>query len=127
MKRIETLSELCRKLQVKNKDLSDDLKMAKTNLFNQGISLQFKSDIKETPKPRNEPRLRPQSPLKAKAADVTDDGEGKKNEEGEENENERDEEDDTPNGTVMNGGGAPSVDNDGSNDEGSCRSGLKMV
>ena len=51
-KRIETLSELCRKLQLKNKDLSDDLKMAKTMLFNQGITLQFKSDIKDSSSPK---------------------------------------------------------------------------
>merc|ERR1719242_1775371 len=44
-KRMETLTELCRKLQVKNKELSDDLKMAKGSLFNQGITLDFKSDM----------------------------------------------------------------------------------
>merc|ERR1712056_162130 len=45
-KKAETLSELCRKLQVKNKDLSDDLKMAKSSLFNAGVNLEFKSDVK---------------------------------------------------------------------------------
>merc|ERR1712129_591898 len=47
VKKSETLSELCRKLQMKNKDLSDDLKNAKSSLFNAGIVLEFKSDVKE--------------------------------------------------------------------------------
>jgi len=47
-KRIETLSELCRKLQVKNKDLMEDVKMAKQNLLEQGVALQFKSDLSES-------------------------------------------------------------------------------
>ena len=53
VKQMGTLSELCRKLQVKNKELSDDLKMAKTSLFNQGISLQFKSDTVASIKKEN--------------------------------------------------------------------------
>merc|ERR1712129_682444 len=44
VKKSETLSELCRKLQMKNKDLSQDLKNAKSSLFNAGIVLEFKSD-----------------------------------------------------------------------------------
>ena len=99
-KRIETLSELCRKLQVKNKDLSDDLKMAKTNLFNQGITLQFKSDVKEKSSPKkNELQSQLPSPLKPagrdnnnKAMDIK-----KKVKGDEEEDNERDEEDDAPN------------------------------
>merc|ERR1719242_2717617 len=50
-KRADTLSELCRKLQVKSKDLSDDLKAAKNYLSSLGITLQFKSDLKSDPKP----------------------------------------------------------------------------
>merc|ERR1711933_15006 len=53
VKRMDTLSELCRKLQLKNKDLSEDLKMAKSSLFNQGISLEFKSDKKENSKQKD--------------------------------------------------------------------------
>merc|ERR1711972_1119279 len=44
-KRSDTLSELCRKLQLKNKDLSDDLKTAKASLTDLGVTLQFKSDV----------------------------------------------------------------------------------
>merc|ERR1712129_680470 len=48
-KRMETLSELARKMQNKNKDLSHDLKQAKTRLFNAGaVDLVWKSD----PKPK---------------------------------------------------------------------------
>merc|ERR1711933_284794 len=42
-KRMETLSELCRKLQVKNREFCDDLKMAKSSLLQKGVELTFKS------------------------------------------------------------------------------------
>jgi len=67
-KRTDTLSELCRKLQLKNKDLTEDLKTAKSTLFNLGHAVHFKSDIKPPApkKPRKEPL--PEPPPKKKEA-----------------------------------------------------------
>jgi len=100
-KRMETLSELARKMQNKNKDLSDDLKQAKTHLFNAGaVDLVWKSD----PKPKEEVPAEAEAASEAAAtgtedvaatetetvaAAVTDDAESEKvcdEEEDEENE-----------------------------------------
>eukprot|EP01084_Bolivina_argentea_P278752 476359_1 len=84
-KRIDTLSELCRKLQVKNKDLTEDLKMAKASLFNQGISLQFKSDVKTVVK-RKEKKVKMEDADGGRnEEDDTDDGVQENEEDGDSN------------------------------------------
>merc|ERR1711972_610005 len=78
-KRSDTLSELCRKLQLKNKDLSDDLKTAKASLTDLGVTLQFKSDVSS----KSESKSHSESTQQRHRED-----------ENEENDSDRDEEDD---------------------------------
>merc|ERR1711972_1093958 len=82
-KRSDTLSELCRKLQLKNKDLSDDLKTAKASLTDLGVTLQFKSDVSSKSESKSEFKSHSESTQQRHRED-----------ENEENDSDRDEEDD---------------------------------